>query len=67
MVDGTQMSLNEIAGGLRSIQTAPVSAPGTGPRASRSGEGPWGWLVPGAGGGGSRLGQGGVAAIAGVH
>jgi hypothetical protein len=43
------MSLNEIAGGLRSIQTAPVSASGAAPRASRGGEGPWGWLVPGAG------------------
>ncbi|KIY93269.1 hypothetical protein MNEG_14693 [Monoraphidium neglectum] len=45
-VDSTQLSLYEIAGGLRSIHTAPAAAPAAAPRASR-GDGPWGWLVPG--------------------
>ncbi|GBF89177.1 hypothetical protein Rsub_01894 [Raphidocelis subcapitata] len=46
-VDSQGMSLNEIAGGLPSIQTAPAAAPAAAARASRGGEGPWGWLVPG--------------------
>jgi hypothetical protein len=62
-VDSAQMDLGEIAGGLRSIQTAPPppGAPGAGARGGggggRGGDAPWGWLVPGEGGGQSRWGN----------
>jgi hypothetical protein len=46
-VDSQQMSLNEIAGGLRSIQTVAAATPAAAARRSAAGDGPWGWLVPG--------------------
>ncbi|KAF6266719.1 hypothetical protein COO60DRAFT_10326 [Scenedesmus sp. NREL 46B-D3] len=42
-VDHQQLSLNEISGGLRSIQTAPTQQQ----RPARGRDAAWGWLVPG--------------------
>jgi hypothetical protein len=42
-VDPQQLSLNEISGGLRSIQTAPTQQQ----RPARGRDAAWGWLVPG--------------------
>ncbi|WIA29098.1 hypothetical protein OEZ86_011609 [Tetradesmus obliquus] len=42
-VDPQQLSLNEISGGLRSIQTAPSQQQ----RPARGRDAAWGWLVPG--------------------
>lgn len=42
-VDPQQLSLNEISGGLRSIQTAPTQQQ----RPNRNRDAAWGWLVPG--------------------